>query len=118
MNKKYSGEFNVSTKTPPIFMVHAHDDGVKVENSFVFYQALKKQGISSEMHIVSKGGHGFFRGKAWGVPGKEEHRFSTSGSWWPVWTLNWMASEKLAPNAAWLDWAKRQAAVKAIVDPK
>lgn len=47
---------------PPLFFVHATDDPVKgseVENSVMFYLALKKAGIPSELHIFAKGGHGF-----------------------------------------------------------
>jgi acetyl esterase/lipase len=56
----YSNELQVNEKTPPAFLVHATDDEtVKVENSFVYYQALKKNNVPVEMHIYSKGGHGF-----------------------------------------------------------
>jgi acetyl esterase/lipase len=113
--KTYSGEFNVTKNTPPIFMVHANDDGVKVENSFVFYQALHKQGIPAELHIVSRGAHGFFNGKGWGLPGKDDLRFTRSGGMWPVWTLNWMQEEKLV-SGDW-QWPKTREAVKKVVDP-
>lgn len=114
--KTYSGEFNVSKDTPPIFMVHANDDFVKVENSVVFYQALNKQNIPVEMHIVSRGGHGFFNGKGWGIPAKDELRFTRSGGMWPAWTLNWMQEETLV-SGDW-QWPKTRAEVKAVVDPK
>jgi dipeptidyl aminopeptidase/acylaminoacyl peptidase len=32
---------------------------VPVENSLLFYQALKDNGVPAEMHIFPKGGHGF-----------------------------------------------------------
>jgi acetyl esterase/lipase len=115
--KKYSGEFNVTKDTPPIFMVHANNDGVKPENSFVFYQALRKQGKSVEMHIVSKGNHGFFDGKGWGIPGKAAIRFSRAGGMWPIWTLDWMLEEKLVDKPEQWQWTQRRQKLKAVVDP-
>ncbi|MEP6673619.1 MAG: alpha/beta hydrolase [Ferruginibacter sp.] len=58
--QKYSSELNVSKETPPTFIVHATDDKtVPVENSLLFYKALKEKNVSVEMHIYPKGGHGF-----------------------------------------------------------
>jgi acetyl esterase/lipase len=60
MIKLYSNELQVSTKTPPTFLIHATDDDVvPVENSLLYYQALKKNKVSTEMHIYPTGGHGF-----------------------------------------------------------
>ena len=56
----FSNEKQVSTDTPPTFLFHATDDkAVSVENSLLFYQALKDKGVSATMHIYPKGGHGF-----------------------------------------------------------
>ena len=56
----YSNELQVNEKTPPAFLVHATDDEtVKVENSLVYFEALKKNKVPVEMHIYAKGGHGF-----------------------------------------------------------
>lgn len=56
----YSNELQVTTKTPPTFIVHASDDGgVPVENSIRFYQACVKNKVPVEMHLYPKGGHGF-----------------------------------------------------------
>ncbi len=55
-----STEKQVSSDTPPSFLVHTSNDrAVPVENSLVFYQALKKVGVPTEMHIFEKGPHGF-----------------------------------------------------------
>ncbi|WP_286970938.1 alpha/beta hydrolase, partial [Flavobacterium sp. UBA4854] len=44
-------------KTPPTFLIHATDDTVVIpENSINYYLALKKNGVSAEMHIYEKGG--------------------------------------------------------------
>ncbi len=60
MVKHFSNEKLVSENTPPTFLFHATDDtAVPVENSLLFYQALKDKGVSTTMHIYPKGGHGF-----------------------------------------------------------
>jgi acetyl esterase/lipase len=58
--KLYSNELQVTTKTPPAFLVHAgNDDAVKVKNSIDFCEALQKNNVPAELHIYPKGGHGF-----------------------------------------------------------
>jgi dienelactone hydrolase len=56
----YSCEKNVTTKTPPTFLVLAADDKtVNPENSILYYTALRKQKVATEIHIYQNGGHGF-----------------------------------------------------------
>ncbi len=56
----YSNELQVTAQTPPTFLVHAgDDDGVKVQNSLWFYDALQRHGVPAELHIYPRGGHGF-----------------------------------------------------------
>jgi acetyl esterase/lipase len=56
----YSNDLQVDPQCPPTFLVHAADDKtVKVENSIAYYMACLKNGISVEMHLYPKGGHGF-----------------------------------------------------------
>ena len=58
--KKYSNELHVTDQTPPTFLILTDDDTtVPPRNSIEFYMALKKFNIPAEMHIFSKGGHGF-----------------------------------------------------------
>ncbi len=49
----------VQKDTPPLFLAHAHDDGVTPLSSALLYVDLKRAGRSAELHIVSKGGHGY-----------------------------------------------------------
>ncbi len=49
----------VTAKTPPAFLVHADDDHLSAERSASFYEALKKAGVSAELHVFARGGHGF-----------------------------------------------------------
>lgn len=57
--KEYSNETQVTPQTPPTFLVHAKDDPVKVENTLVFADALKKNGVPVETYLYEKGGHGY-----------------------------------------------------------
>jgi len=58
--KLYSNELQVTKNTPPTFLVHAKDDGgVKYQNSVLFYEALTKNKVKSEIYLFDKGGHGF-----------------------------------------------------------
>jgi acetyl esterase/lipase len=52
-------ELTVTAETPPAFLVHADDDRLTAEHSVRFYLALRKAGVSAELHVYSKGGHGF-----------------------------------------------------------
>jgi acetyl esterase/lipase len=49
----------VTPQTPPTFLVHAKDDEVKVENSLVFAEALKKNNVPVDMYLYESGGHGY-----------------------------------------------------------
>ncbi|PKA99788.1 acetyl esterase/lipase [Flavobacteriaceae bacterium MAR_2009_75] len=60
LERHFSNELQVTTDTPPTLLIHATDDkAVPVENSLLFFQALKDKGVSATMHIYPKGGHGF-----------------------------------------------------------
>lgn len=49
----------VTKSSPPMFLVHAQDDGVPVESSVFMFLALKQQSIPAELHIYDAGGHGY-----------------------------------------------------------
>jgi acetyl esterase/lipase len=50
----------VTGRTPPSFLLHAENDPVdSVNNSLVYYIALKKAGVPAEMHLYAEGKHGF-----------------------------------------------------------
>ena len=53
-------DIQVSNHTPATFLLQAEDDPVDpVENSLVYYAALRKAGVPAEMHLYAKGGHAF-----------------------------------------------------------
>ena len=57
---EFSNNLNVNSNTPPSFLVHSADDkAVPIANSLLFYSALIKNGVSAEMHLYPRGGHGF-----------------------------------------------------------
>jgi acetyl esterase/lipase len=55
------GDFTVPADAPPLFLVHADDDKTvpPVDHSIRLYTAWKKANIPAELHIYSRGGHGF-----------------------------------------------------------
>jgi acetyl esterase/lipase len=54
-----SNQLQVTAKTPPTFLFHTTTDGtVPVENSVMFYAALRKAGVPAELHIYENGPHG------------------------------------------------------------
>ncbi len=58
--ERMSAELRVTKDTPPTFLVHTEEDSsVPVENSLMFYQALRAAGVPVEMHLWPKGQHGF-----------------------------------------------------------
>jgi len=53
-------DIRVGSRTPPTFLLQAQDDPVDpVENSLVYYAALRKAGVPAELHVYVKGGHAF-----------------------------------------------------------
>jgi acetyl esterase/lipase len=58
--ERLSVETQVTKGTPPTFLVHTGEDAsVPLENSLLFFQALRRAGIPAEMHLYEKGHHGF-----------------------------------------------------------
>ena len=86
--KLYSNELQVSTKTPPTFIIHAKDDGaVPIANSRNLLKALQEKGISAELQEYDKGGHGFGMRKR-GIP---------ADNWTDVLKI-WLINQKLIEN--------------------
>jgi acetyl esterase/lipase len=54
-------EIKVTEKSPPMCLIHAHDDkGVtSSSSSALLYLEYKKLNLPAELHIYAKGGHGF-----------------------------------------------------------
>ena len=83
--KYFSNELQVSKTTPPTFLTHAGDDTVvPVSNSIKFYEALNSKGVPADMHIYSKGEHGYLN-----APSFQE---------WFGRCLQWMQSNQWLPE--------------------
>lgn len=75
---------------PPLFLVHAGDDKTvpPVANSVRLYSEWKKAQLSAELHVYSRGGHGFGLGRK-GLP--------VEG--WPGLLRDWLAAQGLLERA-------------------
>ena len=51
--------FTVPNDAPPMFLACAHDDGQNPTAATLLYLEYKKLGIPCELHLFTKGGHGF-----------------------------------------------------------
>ena len=72
----------VTRQTPPTFLLQAEDDPVdSVNNSLVYYIALKKAGVPVEMHLYAQGGHAF---------GLRRTKFPITG--WPQLVETWLGT--------------------------
>lgn len=78
-------EIRISKQTPAIFIAQAGDDPGS-DNSVYLYLALKKAGVPSELHMYTKGGHGF------GI--KQTGKPSAT---WTDRCAEWMRSEGILP---------------------
>ncbi len=59
----FSNEKQVTSDTPPAFILHCSDDNlVPVENSIRYYQTLVANKVSATLHIYPRGGHGWGAG--------------------------------------------------------
>ena len=57
-----------------------------VENSLVYYDALRKAGVPTEIHLYAHGGHAF------GL-----RRTESPVTWWPQLVETWLKSIKMIP---------------------
>lgn len=59
LRKQMSSELHVTAQTPPTFLLSTTADNlVPVENTVMFYMALRKAGVPVEMHVFERGPHG------------------------------------------------------------
>lgn len=58
--ERYSPDRHVDSRTPRTLLIHAaDDDAVPVDNSLRMFDALRRAGVRSELHVFDRGGHGF-----------------------------------------------------------
>jgi acetyl esterase/lipase len=86
--QRFSNELQVTSNTPPVFLVAATDDkAVKVDNSLRFYAAARAAGVPVELHIFERGGHGF------GI--RTNNR---AGAAWPALCASWLRARGFLDN--------------------
>lgn len=56
---KFRPGFSIPADAPPVFFLVAHDDKDNPIEAALLYLEFKKRGLSAELHICAKGGHGF-----------------------------------------------------------
>jgi acetyl esterase/lipase len=78
----------VTTNTPPTFLVQAENDPVdNINNTLVYYMALKNAGVPVEMHLYAQGGHGF---------GLRRTKLPVTG--WPQLAEKWLGTIGMIPE--------------------
>ncbi len=83
--EKVAPEVTPTSETPPTFLFQTEDDFARVENSLIYYRALKDAKVPAEMHLYAVGGHGYgLRGKAVPVAGL-----------WPEMVMRWLEGLKV-----------------------
>ncbi|NBR41747.1 MAG: alpha/beta hydrolase [Verrucomicrobia bacterium] len=79
---KFREGFSVPADAPPCFFVVAHNDRTNPIEAAKLYLEYKRQNIQAELHIYSKGGHGF---------GTRQTKMPVDG--WTKSAGEWMAAE-------------------------
>jgi acetyl esterase/lipase len=75
----------VTSNTPPTFILQATDDPVDdVNNSLVYYLALKKANVPVEMHLYGQGGHAY---------GLRRTKFAVTE--WPALVEKWLRTMEI-----------------------
>ncbi|MDR2844517.1 MAG: alpha/beta hydrolase [Puniceicoccales bacterium] len=80
-NGALSPRLPVTKKTPPALLIHAANDPYTCDSSLLYFSALRKERVSAEVHIYSKGGHGF------GM-----HRKTYPVATWPTCAAAWLGA--------------------------
>jgi acetyl esterase/lipase len=79
-------EIQVTSNSPPAFVVMAQDDPVRPENALLYALAMKKAGAPCELHLYPKGGHGY---------GLRKSKEPVTG--WPTLAAAWIESQVSRP---------------------
>ena len=80
---------SVNDDSPPVFLVHTHDDRSSSAGAALYYAELRRRQIPAALHIYGNGGHGY------GLRPVAGSRIST----WPKHAAHWLVTLKLATAA-------------------
>lgn len=84
----WDGGKMVNADTPPMFVAIANDDmTTPADGSLAMISALRKNGIPAELHIFTKGGHGFGKGVKGGAV-----------TIWPQLFIEWLKEMNILEN--------------------
>ncbi len=75
----------ITKETPPAFLVSAADDRGPTANNVALFSALTAAGVPAELHVYSKGGHGF------GFFGRSPEFLTWGVAHWPQQLLAWLS---------------------------
>lgn len=84
----FSNEKQITSQTPPAFLAHALDDKVvPPDNSKMFYEALRMNGVPAKYLELPSGGHGLngYKGPMWDA--------------WQTQSIEWLAALSVIPAA-------------------
>jgi len=85
--KHFSNELQVTSETPPAFLIHSLDDTiVPVQNSIGYTLALQQRHVPCELHIYQSGGHGYGLGRS-----------KNTESSWPEACRKWLEARGFLP---------------------
>jgi acetyl esterase/lipase len=80
--KHFSNELQVSSETPPAFLVQSIDDNVvPIQNSIDYALSMHKFNIPCELHVYQSGGHGYGLGRS-----------ANTESTWPEACRKWLVA--------------------------
>lgn len=82
----FSNERQVTKDCPPAFLAHAVDDKpVPIENSILFYEAQRAQGLPGRLLKLPDGGHGLngYKGPSWDA--------------WQAAAIDWLRERRMIP---------------------
>ncbi len=88
-NFALNADIHPTEQTPPSFIVQSEDDPVHIENSTVYFLALKNAKVPAELHIYAQGGHGY---------GLRRTELPVTG--WPKLLETWLHTIQILPAGA------------------
>jgi acetyl esterase/lipase len=85
----------VDSNTPPMFILQAGNDPIDpIQNSLVYYMALKKANVHAEYHIYAEGGHAFGLNKT-ALDNPNWNKLPIAD--WEVLVVRWLQTIKMIP---------------------
>lgn len=89
LDSLFSLQFHVSPLTPPTYLVHSQDDAaVPVDNTLMYYEALRKAGVPARLNLYPTGGHAYSLGAMNGKAAAD-----TKAPQWTPGCLSWLQEQ-------------------------